>query len=398
MNSFGVITSSAISEARFLAWGSLGVVSCYYVALSIAFRWHSKSVVVTRYEPPRGISPSMAAYLIQNGECQRAFAARIISLAARGYLGIYASGEQFHVAKVHDAAVSVPEEESALLSALFPGQVEDCEFGGTDPGSLQQALNKFREAMDGIAWPELLSQHSIFWLMGIIYSLVYVPLFAYETMLSFPIRTPIASLVYLCIWIGMGAACLIAALRLWPTTFRKIVSRLPGINQPRIRFKYSDANPIFLTLSALAGFGLLAAETSVNFAGLIGMIVIIGSASRHFLEVPTRKGKVVLSELRNFREFLMRTEADRLSRGIQAQDGQLQFEKYSAYAVALDIERGWGEEFATQLMQAFEFDHAYSFSFLPLALNTSLPEDHFLQLNLQRVQEPGEKIAEGTKN
>ena len=393
-----MITSSPVSEASFLAWGSLGLVSCYYLVLSIAFRGHSKSVVVTRYEPPNGISASMAAYLIQNGECQRAFAAGIISLAARGYLRIYASGEQFRVVKFRDADVSVPKEESALLSALFPGQSEDCEFGGTDPGSLQQALNQFRQAIDGIACPELLSQHAVLWIMGIVCSIVYVPQFAYETLAAFSENKPIATLFYLCIWIVLGATCLIAALRLWPTTFRKVVSRLPGINQPRIRFRYSDANPIFLTLSAAVGFGLLMAETSVNFAGLIGMIVIIGSASRRLLEVPTRKGRRVLSELCNFREFLMRTEADRLSREIQAQDGRLQFEKYSSYAMALEIESGWGEEFATQLMQALEFDHAYSFSFLPLDLETSLPEDHFLQLNLRRAREPVGNVIGEDKN
>lgn len=85
------------------------------------------------------------------------------------------------------------------------------------------------------------------------------------------------------------------------------------------------------------------------------------------------------------------TEADKLSRGVQVRDGQLQFENYSAYAVALEVERGWGEEFATQLMQTVEFDHAYSFSLPPIDIDAAVPQDHFLQLNLRRKQEPSEK-------
>lgn len=338
----------------------------------------------------------MAAYLCQDGECERAFAAGIISLAAQGYLRIYASGEQFRVVKVGAADHALAAEEAGLLAALFPANSADCEFSGIDPGSLEHALSDFEEAINGIACPDLLSQHTIFWIMGIAFSLMYVPLFASETLSVSRAGTPLASLLYLCIWIVLGAVCLVAALRLWPATLRKVISRLPGINRPRVRFKYSDAIPIFLTMSACLGFGLLAAETSAIFACLIGMIIIIGSISRHLLEVPTREGRMVLAELRDFKEFLMRTEADRLSRAAQSQEGQLLFEKYSAYAVAMEIERGCGEEFASELIQTLEFDRAYSFNFLPEGLDEGGPSGHFLQLNLRREPENMERAGQRT--
>lgn len=382
-----MIIRSAISEAGLLAWGALAAVSFYYFILVLMFRWHSERTVVTRYEPPAGISPSMAAYLCQDGECERAFAVGIISLASRRYLRVYASGEQFRIIKIRDADSAIPADETALLSALFPKHNADCAFGGTDPGSLEQALNRFREVMSASAQPGLLSRHTVLWGMGLICSGMYLPLLAS----SFHTGAPIASLIYLSIWVLLGVVCLIAALRVWPATLRKIISRLPGVNQPRVRFKYSDANPIFLTMSACAGFGLLAAETSATFGALVGMTVVIVWIARQLLDVPTRKGRRVLAELRDFKEFLMRTEADKLSRGVQVRDGQLQFENYSAYAVALEVERGWGEEFATQLMQTVEFDHAYSFSPPPIDIDAAVPQDHFLQLNLRRKQEPSEK-------
>jgi hypothetical protein len=92
----------------------------------------------------------------------------------------------------------------------------------------------------------------------------------------------------------------------------------------------------------------------------------------------------------------MRTEADRLSRKDHAQGSPLNFEKFSAYAVALEIERGMGEDFATQLMQVLEFDNAYSFSLLPSVLNTGVAENHFLQLNLRGGQESVRKSSRKT--
>jgi len=383
-----MITPLSISEADFFAWGALGAVSCYYAVLIIALRRDIHRVQITRYEPPAGISPSMAAYLNQGGECERAFSAGIISLAARGCVRIETSGGQFRIAKVRDADNSVPSEESALLLALFPkSDGDDCEFSGTDPGRLEQALRIFQEAIDSLACPDLLSPHTTYWVVGVLYSVTYAPLLAWTIFSTSRTSISIGPLLYSCIWMVLGAGCLIAALRLWPATLRKIVARLPGVNRPRIALKYGDANPVFLTVSALFGLGLLASQTSVDFAVLIAAIVVVCMASRHLLEGPTQKGRKVLSELQDFKEFLTRTEADRLSRRDQAQGSLLNFEKFSAYAVALEIERGMGEEFTTELIQALEFDHACSFDFAPSRLDTGVTENHFLQLNLRDDQE-----------
>ncbi|HEV2491076.1 MAG TPA: hypothetical protein VGT03_14820 [Candidatus Acidoferrales bacterium] len=329
-----------------------------------------------------------------NGECERAFAAGIISLAARGYVSIEASGGQFHLSKVRDADNSISEEESTLLLGLFPKHgSDDCEFSGTDPGRLQEAMRKFQKVLDDLACPDLLSPHTVCWITGIAFSLAFVPSFAWAIHSASQLSLSIGVILYCSIWISIGASCLTAALRLWPATFRKIISRMPGASRSRHPFEFGDANPVFLSLSALFGFTLLATQTSANFAILIAAIVIISSASQHLLETPTRKCRKIISELQGFKEFLMRTEADRLSRAGHAPRSPLNFEKFSGYAVALEIERGMGEELATQLMQALEFDRAYSFSFLPTRMDAGVAEPHFLQLNLHGDRDSAGKFS-----
>lgn len=382
-----MLIASDIPETGFLAWGALGIVSCYYVTLMVALRWDSGHIQMTQYEPPAGVSPSMAAYLNENGECGRAFAAGLISLAVQGYVNICASEGQFHIAKIRDADTSVSKEESALLLSLFPKQGrDDCEFSGIDPGRLQETLREFQEALDELMCPDLISPHTACWITGTVFSLAFLPSYAWDIHSASQSSQSIGALLYFSIWIVLGAICLTSAMRLWPAVFRKIASRLPGSSYPRLPFEYGDANPVFLSISALFGFALLATQSSPNFALLIAIIVIVSSASRRLLEAPTRKGGKVLSELRGFREFLERTEVDRLSRADHTRGSPLIFEKFSGYAVALEIERGIGEELATQLMQALEFDHAYSFSFLPARLDTGVAEPHFLQLNLHGDQ------------
>jgi hypothetical protein len=67
----------------------------------------------------------------------------------------------------------------------------------------------------------------------------------------------------------------------------------------------------------------------------------------------------VLSELSGFREFLARADADRLNRENSPGRTPEVLEKFTAYAVALDVERGWGEELAENLLELLQFDQVY---------------------------------------
>jgi uncharacterized membrane protein len=121
-----------------------------------------------------------------------------------------------------------------------------------------------------------------------------------------------------------------------------------------------DLIPVFLSGSALAGFVFLAVLSSTKFALLVSALVILNAISRHALEAPTRAGRKVLADLQNFREFLSRTDSDRLNRENQPGQTPVTLEKYSAYAVALDVEDAWGEEFVENLVELLQWDQAYS--------------------------------------
>src|SRR5580693_6204332 len=109
-----------------LAWIAVALTFVYFLIVAIALHWKSAYTVdVTRYEPPENVSPALAAYLIENGRCERAFAAAIISLGAKGFLQIHEDGGRFGLKKLRDADASVPGEEACVLESVFPnGQNE----------------------------------------------------------------------------------------------------------------------------------------------------------------------------------------------------------------------------------------------------------------------------------
>src|SRR6266478_4362665 len=79
------------------AWIGLLFIFGVIVLAGVALRWRPhRPTEVTRYEPPKEISPAIAAFLIEGGRCERSFAAAIISLGTKGYIKIAAANDRSH--------------------------------------------------------------------------------------------------------------------------------------------------------------------------------------------------------------------------------------------------------------------------------------------------------------
>lgn len=365
-----------------LAWIGVALTFVYFLIVAIALHWKSAHTVdVTRYEPPENVSPALAAYLIENGRCERAFAAAIISLAAKGFLKIHEDGGRFALEKLREADDSLPAEESCILEPLFP-YGDKCQFKVTDADHLIRALHAFEKVVADVAEPDLISRHWGLWYVGAVFSMLIIM----AVLGSLPLHVKGAQLpgiVYLCAMGFLCGACFISALRVWPATFRKIMSRLPGVTRPARPFNISDTVPLVLTISALLGFGLLASATSNQFALLVSAVLFLDVAFHQICEAPTAAGREVIEKLKGFRAFVGRADADRLNRENSPGDTPQTLEANSGYAVALNVERGWGEEFTSNLLQLFEIDSAYSFPKPSAEAPASLwPHEGPIQLNI----------------
>ncbi len=103
--------------------GLLGLFA-YYIPV-----WHhfgrdpEKGPIVTRYEPPRDLSPASLRYIRQMRYDDKAMTAAIISLAVKGYLRIEKSGKKHTLQRQETPGTRAPlaAGEKALLSALFSG-------------------------------------------------------------------------------------------------------------------------------------------------------------------------------------------------------------------------------------------------------------------------------------
>src|SRR5271156_2523374 len=276
------------------------------------------------------------------------------------------------------------------MALFYPPSIHTYKFNSRECTWLSQAYEKFSKTMDAIAEPRLMSPHSFLWYGGIAYSLFALAYLFY----SVPVFSEIASvgsIVYLSIFIFMGSSAFVAAVRAWPPTLWKIASFFRRDGRPARALDFADLPPIVLTASSLLGFGFLGALTSLRFAFLLTSLFFVNVIFKGLLYAPTNAGRALLVKLDGFREFLARADADRLNQENQPGQTPETLEKYTSYAIALDVEHAWGEEFTENLLEMLQFDLAYGRG---AGVLTGLPdllpqnEEEFghnvLQLNIPR--------------
>ena len=98
-------------------------------------------------------------------------------------------------------------------------------------------------------------------------------------------------------------------------------------------------------------FGLVAFSSAVSpFAGIILVVIVfINALFYHLLKAPTLMGRKLMDKIEGFKLYLSVAEKERLNILNPPERTPELFEKYLPYALALDVEHEWSEQFATVL-------------------------------------------------
>jgi uncharacterized membrane protein len=88
------------------------------------------------------------------------------------------------------------------------------------------------------------------------------------------------------------------------------------------------------------------------------LIVIMNGTFYFLLKVPTLEGRKLMDEIAGFRLYLFTAERYRLNQLTPEKTPRL-FEKYLPYAIALDVENAWGEQFSKSIEASGGEPHPY---------------------------------------
>ncbi|HEU5409845.1 MAG TPA: hypothetical protein VFU57_02410 [Candidatus Acidoferrales bacterium] len=329
---------------------ALALVILYFAAMALLQSFFiPKAAIVTRYESPADVSPGVAAWLLERGKLPRAVASAIVSMAAKSYVKIEQHGDLYSVTQLGpDVSLDLTPEEDALARTLFKRY--DC-FDFDEPGpQLREAIDAFERALMNTTY---FSKHILLsvpaWILsgaGIIGALIQGNFLVRR---EGPALDP--RLIGLLI---LAFGSFIAAVRSLPDMFEKIAARWPGSTAPKRPWSGSDTVTFSLLVAGIGGVALLALMSTYQAAVFAACFLAVNAIFYHALQGPTSAGKKALARLAEYKIFLARTAADRISRMNACTTVPPELTAENAYAIAFHLDLGWGEQFVGDVSSLVE--------------------------------------------
>jgi hypothetical protein len=326
-------------------------VALYFVIMALAIRiLEPRTVLVAQYNPPTGVSPAVAAWLLERGALPRALAAAIVNMAAKRYLRIEQSGDLYSIVQLGpDVSLDLEPEEDALACNLFKGY--DC-FDFVDPTpQLQGALKDFSTALMNTNY---LAQRILFsipaWALsglGIAFALVQGNFLPHANRAALTLLT-------------LGFASFIVAVRTLPGTLQKIATRSSATTAPQRPWSGADSMNFTLLIASLGAIALLATLSTSGTALVVAAFLAVNAFFFHALQGPTAAGSEVIAQLAEYKEFLAKVDADAISRMNSCETPPSEMTQKHAYAIAFHLDLGWGQQFVDAIADLVERSEIFS--------------------------------------
>src|ERR1051326_4464171 len=370
----------------------------FYVVCWLAVGRDPKiGVVAPRYEPPAGISPGVARYILTGGSDGTTLAAVLAGLAAKGVVSIQPQNGRYAVSLLNPSPILLPDE-AAAVRALFNVVSTVQPYAGSDTGiigahsrqtsagqavdsaSVRPAAVTMRSngasaenlpgtgAAVGLA-PSSESQvvinpqegptikthidaiqetfhknfQGIYFRQNFHYAGIGVVATLVWTMYT-SATLDAQSSMFLSFWLfmftsiaGMVIGGIWASKPAHPSTKQRVTRVLV----PVVFFGFPGAVIYFAALPQSHGFVLA-----------LLLSVVLNSIFFFIMRAPTPRGLAMLQQLAGFREFLVRVEQAPLDRVNTPEQRAELMNRFLPYAIALNVREGWGDKMASAFSDA----------------------------------------------
>jgi len=342
------------------------LVLLYYVTVWLRLgRAPAKSTIVVLYEPPAGVSPAAMRYLVRMGFDDKTFTVAILDMAVKNYLSIKENGGVFTLKRGKADKQSLAAEENAAADKLFrkagkkKGKVPKEEADDDSNAAAEIKLQMGNQAVlsDAIAAVKK-SLHAaedkiyfvtnrLYFIFGVLLSVAALVFMSVAQTGDLRFILPFAS-VWLAGWSVAVFFLVRNAARLWKGvhgggSVSKDLKKLARSNTPfAIPFVAAE-------IGVLTALGWFVSPVALS---ILVALVAINVLFHKLLKAPTSAGRQLLDKIEGFRMFLRSVDADRLNRLAPPDKTPELFEKYLPYAVALDSEQAWTQQFSAALENA----------------------------------------------
>ncbi|MCU1333968.1 MAG: hypothetical protein JWM08_2960 [Candidatus Angelobacter sp.] len=354
--------------------------------------------IVPQYDPPAGISPGVARYILTGGSDGTTLAAVLAGLASKGVVSIQPQAGNYAVTLLNSTTMVLPDEASLvrtlfnLVLPLQPYADSSTKILGDAPVEVLRSQGKGNTLL-GRAGKLVLGEAILAEGMGktaLSAAVARSPLpepVVIDPLAATAIKYHLGALqdtfrknlqgVYFSqnfrfagigtavtfAWALLVAATLDASSSTFVTFWLLLFTSISGLviggvwtskpthPSPRQRVTRVLLPILFFGLpSAMIYFAAL--PRSHGFVLALLFSVAINNVFFVIMRAPTPRGVAILQQLAGFREFLLRVEQDRLDRVNTPEQRAELMNHFLPFAIALNVREGWGDKMASAFSDA----------------------------------------------
>ena len=286
--------------------------------------------VIPRFEPPKGLSPAAARYILKMGFDNHAFSAALISMAVKKRIRINQQTDHSTTIERDDAGdnSSLSFGEKALYAALL-GHSRSLKLDNANHKQIAAARDKLKS--------RLVDEYHANYFFGNLKWLVPGILISILTITGLAIAD-LQQIMMVGIPILITSVFSFSAIRIWRQGKRLFAIIFLGIAG-------------VMTLGEIS-FMSITFDRGLVFVPILVFLLGINCLFYFLLKAPTRLGRKVMDEIEGFKKYLSTAETNRLNTLASAEENLALFEKFLPYALALDVDQEWSEYFSATLEHA----------------------------------------------
>jgi uncharacterized membrane protein YgcG len=296
--------------------------------------------IIPLFAPPKGFTPAAVRFVTRMDFDHKAFAAAIVSMAVKGCLVIDEDEGDYTLSKT-DADESVLSlGEKRISKKLFIGS-NSISMDKGNHRKIKKAIDALKSFLK-LEFEKNHFQRNSKWLIpGAVISLL--TLVAMMSTVG-QLMGAVFMLIWLSAWTAGCFALLVTVIKAW---------------QGALSSDSSTGGAVGITLFALPflvaeciGMWVLSTMTSTFAVMALAVVIFINFIFYHLIKAPTLYGRKIMDQIEGFKLYLSVAEKEGLNMRNPPEKTPELFEKFLPFALALDVENAWSDQFAKVLAQA----------------------------------------------
>lgn len=348
---------NTLEQNRSFAIGMLGLVlllGYYLLVWARVGKDPAKGTIIPLYTPPERLSPAAMRYIANMGYDDKTFATAILNMAVKGFLSIREEDGGYTLTRNQgDKKVLAPEEQNIATKLLDPR--DKIELKTKNHKKISSAIEALKNSLNMRFDKVYFVTNRGYFFPGLLLSVIALVLAGFSESTENG-----GVILFMCVWLTIWSVGVVFLLL-------QVIARWKQVIFSRGHKLASLGSAIFMSLFAIPfvageGFGLymLASATSTVVILILVAMIFINYLFYHLLKAPTRLGRKILDQIEGFKMFLSVTEKERLRLLNPPEKTPKLFERYLPYAVALDVEKAWAEQFVGVLASPQEGGTRYT--------------------------------------